>query len=79
MIIIGKLCLVGTHRVDNRLEPRKHGVRGLSRQLHKVLVLSAVRLKKSDLHMIIALMKFIEGVLDHMSRSKMSISLKLSQ
>jgi hypothetical protein len=42
---IGKLCLVSTHLVDNRLEPRKHNEYGLSSQLHKVLVLSLVHLK----------------------------------
>jgi hypothetical protein len=54
MIIIGKLCLVGTHLVDNQLESRKHRVNGLFSQLHKVLVLLLVRLKESGLHMIIA-------------------------
>jgi hypothetical protein len=78
MIIIGKLCLVGMHLVDNRPEPRKHSVYGLSNQLHKILVLSPVRVKEFDPHIIIALMKFLEGGLDLMSRSQMSNSLKLT-
>jgi hypothetical protein len=77
MIIIGKLCLVGMHLVHNRLEPRKHCINGLSNQLHKVLVLSSVRLKVSGLHMIIALMELLEGGLDLVSRTQMSNSLKL--
>jgi hypothetical protein len=79
MIIIGKLCLIGTHLVDNRLELRKHSVYGLSSQLHKVLVLYMVYLKKSSLHMIIALVKFLKGGPDLMSHREMSNSLKLSQ
>jgi hypothetical protein len=45
MMIIVKLCLVITRLVDNRLEPVKHSVYGLSSQLHKVLILSLVCLK----------------------------------
>ena len=73
-----KLCLVGTHLVDNRLEPRKHSVYGLSNQLHKILVLLLVRLKESSLHMIIALMEFLEGEPNLVNRSQMSNSLKLT-
>jgi hypothetical protein len=74
-----KLCLVGTHLVDNRLEPRKHSVYGLSNQLHKILVLLLVRLKESSLHMIIALMEFLEGGPDLVSHRQMSNSLRLTQ
>jgi hypothetical protein len=59
MIIIEKSCLIGTHLVHNRLEPRKHRANGVSSQLDKVLVLSLVCLKESSLHMIIALMEFL--------------------
>jgi hypothetical protein len=58
MIVIGKLCLVGTHLVHDGLESREHGIDRLSGQLNKVLVLSLVRLKESSFHMIIALMEF---------------------
>ena len=61
MIIIGKLHLVSARLVDNRLEPRKHSVYGLSSQLNKVLILSPVRLKQSSFYMIIALMKYLKG------------------
>jgi hypothetical protein len=76
MIIIRKLCLVGMHLVDNRLEPREHSVYGLSNQLHKILVLLLVRLKESDLYMIIALIEILEGGLDLMSHSEVFNSLK---
>jgi hypothetical protein len=56
MIIIGKLCLIGTHLVNNRLELRKYIFYGLSSQLHEVVVLSPVRLKRYGLYMIITLM-----------------------
>jgi hypothetical protein len=79
MIIIGKICLIGTHLVDNRMKPTKHRINGLSSQLHKILVLSLVCLKESGLHMITALMESLEGGLDIMSHSQMSNSLKLSQ
>jgi hypothetical protein len=79
MIIIGKLCLVSTHLVHSRLEPKKHRINGLSSQLHKVLVLSMVRLKGSCLYMIVALLKFLEGGPDLVSHSKESNTLKLSQ
>jgi hypothetical protein len=76
VIIIGKLCLVGTQLVDNRLEPRKHSVYGLSSQLHKILVLSSIRLKESGLYIIIALMESLEGGPDLMRHSQMSNSLQ---
>jgi hypothetical protein len=79
MIIIGKLCLVGTHLVDNRLEPRKHSVYGLSSQLHKVLVLSPVHLKEPGIYMIVALMEFLEGGPNLVSRRQMPNLLKLSK
>jgi hypothetical protein len=79
MIIIGKLCFIGTHLVHKSLEPRKHRVNGVSSQLGKVLILSLVCLKESSLHMIIALMEFLEGGPDLVSRSQMSNSLKLSK
>jgi hypothetical protein len=79
MIIIGKLCLVGTHLVDNRLESRKQSVYGLSSQLHKAPILPPVRLKQSGLHVIIALIESLEGRLDLMSHSQMSNLLKLSK
>jgi hypothetical protein len=69
VIVIGKLCLVGTHLVYNRLEPRKHRVNGLSSQLDNVLVLSQVHLKESGLDMIIALMESLKGGPDLVSRS----------
>jgi hypothetical protein len=61
MIIIGKLCLVGTHPVHDVLEPKEHGVDHLFSQLNKVLVLSSVRLKESGIYMVIALMASLEG------------------
>jgi hypothetical protein len=79
MIIIGKLCLVGAHLVNNRLEPRKHNVYGLSSHLHKVLVLPPISLKQSGLYMIVALMESLEGGPDLVSRSQMFNSLKLSK
>jgi hypothetical protein len=69
MIIIGKLCLVGTHLVHNRLESRKHRVNGLSSQLDKVIVLSLVCLKEYDIDMVIALMESLDGGLDLVCRS----------
>jgi hypothetical protein len=57
VIIIGQIRLVRAHLVHNRLEPRKHGVDGLSSQLEKVLVLSPLRLKESSFHIIITLME----------------------
>jgi hypothetical protein len=71
--------LVSAHLVDNRLEPRKHSVYGLSIQLHKVLVLSLMCIKESILYLIIALMEFLEGGLDLVSQSQMSNSLKLTK
>jgi hypothetical protein len=79
MSIIGKLCLVSTHLVYNRLEPRKHSVYGLSSQLHKVLVLSLVCLKQFGLYMIISLMESFEGVPDLVGYSQMSNLFKLSK
>jgi hypothetical protein len=61
MIIIEKLCLIDTHLVHNRLEPRKHSVYGVSNQLRKVLILSLVRLKQSGLYMIVSFMESLEG------------------
>jgi hypothetical protein len=79
VIIIGKLCFVGTHLVDNRLKPRKHSVYGVSNQLHKVIVLLLVRINQFDLYMIVALMESLEGGLDLVSHSQMSNSLELSK
>jgi hypothetical protein len=79
MIIIGKLCLVGTHPDDNRLKPRKHRINGLSSQLHKILVPSPVRHKESGLYKIVAFMESLKGGPDLVSRSKVSNSLKLNQ
>jgi hypothetical protein len=79
MIIIGKLRLVGTYLVENRLEPRKHNVYGLSSHLHKVLILSAVCLKHSGLYMIVSLMESLEGGPNLVSHSQMSNSLRLSK
>jgi hypothetical protein len=79
MIIIGKLCLVGMHLIDNRLESRKHSVYGLSSKLHKVLVLLPVHLKQSGIYMIVALMKSLEGGPDLVSHSQMFNLLKLSK
>jgi hypothetical protein len=79
MIVIGKLCLVGTHLVHDGLEPREHGVDRLSSQLNKVFVLLLVCLKESGLYMIIALMKSLEGGPDLLSRRQMSNSLKFSE
>jgi hypothetical protein len=67
------------HFVHDGLEPRKYSVYGLSSQLNKILVLSSVCLKESSFHMIIALMKFLEGGPDLVSRSQMSNSPKLTQ
>jgi hypothetical protein len=79
MIIIGKLCLVGMHLVNNRLELRKDHINGLSNQLDKVLVLLSVRLKQLGLYMIVPLMESLEGRLDLVSRNQMSNLLKLSK
>jgi hypothetical protein len=79
MIIIGKVCLVGTHLVHDGLEPREHGVDHLSSQLNQILVLSSVRLKQSGLYMIISLMESLEVGSDLMSRSQIYNSLKLSK
>jgi hypothetical protein len=79
MIIIGKLCLVGRHLVDNQLEPRKHYINGLSSQLHKVFVLLPVHLKESGLYMIITLMEFLEDGPDLVSHSQMTNTLKLTR
>jgi hypothetical protein len=67
------------HLVDNRLESRKHSVYGLSSQLHKILVLSPVRLKESGLDMIIVLIEFLKCGLDLVSHSQISNSLRLTQ
>jgi hypothetical protein len=79
MIVIGKLCLVGTHLVHDGLQSTEHDINCLSSQLNKILVLSPVRLKESSFHMVIALMEFLEGGADLVSRSQMSNSLKLTQ
>jgi hypothetical protein len=57
MIIIGKLHLMCVHLVDNRLEPRKYRINGLSNQLHKVLKLSTLGLKEYSFHMIVTLVE----------------------
>jgi hypothetical protein len=57
----------------------KFSVYSLSSQLNKVLVLSPVRLKESGLQMIIALIEFLEGGPDLVSRRQMSNTLKLTQ
>jgi hypothetical protein len=46
MSVIGQLCLICVHLVDNCLESRKHRINGLSGQLLKVLILSMVDLKE---------------------------------
>jgi hypothetical protein len=59
MSVIGQLCLICVHLVDNCLESRKHRINGLSGQLLKVLILSMVDLKESGFHMIFTLVEFL--------------------